>query len=395
MNKKTWFRGVKVLLALFYICNAIPGLCLTSEEVLVIANRRMEGSLDLAHYYMDRRLIPKSNLLSLSLSLNETMTREEFDNTLKKNVLESLDRLRPKNRIEAIVLVYGVPLKVAPPRPSWDDLERIRQLKKDKDVEKGKKNKEIGRLRNTNMRAAVDSELSLVQAGEYELDGWVKNPYFLGFAKDGNLLQKDQVILVSRLDGPDVETVYRIINDSLDVEKNGLQGKAYFDARWPPSKKQKLSGYKQYDQSIHKAAEAVKKRMPVVVNEQDGLFPEQSCPEAAIYCGWYSLAKYVDSFAWQKGAIGYHIASAECASLRETKRPLWCLKMLEKGVAATIGPVYEPYVQGFPLPELFFTHLVEGYMSLGESYLVSLPFLSWQTILIGDPLYQPFSPYSQ
>lgn len=65
--------------------------------------------------------------------------------------------------------------------------------------------------------------------------------------------------------------------------------------------------------------------------------------------------------------------------------------MLEKGVAATIGPVHEPYVQGFPLPELFFGHLVEGYMSLGEAYLISLPFLSWQTILIGDPLYRPFA----
>lgn len=56
--------------------------------------------------------------------------------------------------------------------------------------------------------------------------------------------------------------------------------------------------------------------------------------------------------------------------------------MLEKGVAATVGPVYEPYVQGFPLPELFFSRLAEGYMSLGESYLVSLPYLSWQIILI-------------
>jgi hypothetical protein len=66
--------------------------------------------------------------------------------------------------------------------------------------------------------------------------------------------------------------------------------------------------------------------------------------------------------------------------------------MLEKGVAATIGPVYEPYVQGFPVPHVFFGELLEGYMSLGESYLVSLPYLSWQMVLVGDPLYQPFSP---
>ena len=64
--------------------------------------------------------------------------------------------------------------------------------------------------------------------------------------------------------------------------------------------------------------------------------------------------------------------------------------MIEKGIAATIGPVAEPYVQGFPLPEIFFTLLTDGYYTLAESYLVALPFLSWKMVLIGDPLYRPF-----
>jgi uncharacterized protein (TIGR03790 family) len=130
--------------------------------------------------------------------------------------------------------------------------------------------------------------------------------------------------------------------------------------------------------------------MPVRLDEREGLFGPGECDQAALYCGWYSLGRYIDSFAWSKGAIGYHIASAECSTLKDTSRQLWCLKMLEKGVVATIGPVYEPYVQGFPLPDIFFGHLVEGYMSLGECYLISLPFLSWQMVLIGDPMYQPF-----
>ncbi|MCP4338963.1 MAG: hypothetical protein GY799_08755 [Desulfobulbaceae bacterium] len=45
------------------------------------------------------------------------------------------------------------------------------------------KKTEIDQLRNSNIRAAVDSELALVQAGAYELDGWVQNPYFLGLQK--------------------------------------------------------------------------------------------------------------------------------------------------------------------------------------------------------------------
>jgi uncharacterized protein (TIGR03790 family) len=390
VNKKICFRKVKIFIFLFIVSNPIPVFSLEPEEILVVANLKMEGSVALARYYMERRLIPESHFLPLSLTTDETMSREEYDDILKKKVFEAIIKIRPKNRIAAIVLVYGVPLKVTPPGPDSDDLGNLQQLRGNGALKDGLKLK-LDRLRKINMRAAVDSELALVLAGNYELDGWIQNPYFLGFQEETLPLNKDQVLLVTRLDGIDPATVYRIINDSLETEKEGLEGKAYFDARWPMGEKNDPSGYKRYDQSIHRAAAAVKKRMQVIVDEQEELFPENSCPEAALYCGWYSLAKYVDSFSWQKGAIGYHIASAECSTLRDKNRPIWCVQMLEKGVAATIGPVHEPYVQGFPLPEVFFGYLIEGYMSLGEAYLVSLPFLSWQTVLIGDPLYQPFA----
>ncbi len=381
-----------VLFWCFLVFSVAPAFGLQPEEILVVANRNMEGSVDLAQYYMDGRLIPRSNFLALSLSVKQTMSREEYDQILKKKVRTALRVLGAKNRIEAIVLLYGVPLKVAPPRPGWERAERLGRLKENAATRPPKQASVQEKDININMRAAVDSELALVRAGDYELDGWVKNPYFLGFKRADLLLGKDQVLLVSRLDGPDTATVRRIIDDTIQVEKTGLDGRAYFDARWPESDQKDLSGYKLYDQSIHRAAALVQGRMEVTVDAQENLFPPESCPETALYCGWYSLASYVDSFTWQKGAIGYHIASAECASLKKTTRPLWCLKMLEKGVAATVGPVYEPYVEGFPLPELFFGKLAEGYLSLGESYLVSLPFVSWQTILIGDPLYQPFAP---
>jgi len=122
------------------------------------------------------------------------------------------------------------------------------------------------------------------------------------------------------------------------------------------------------------------------------LFQPGDCPQAAFYCGWYSLGRYLDAFDWVRGAIGFHIASAECSILKEKGSQVWCKRMLEDGVAATIGPVYGPYVQAFPLPEIFFNALIDGYLSLGEAYLISLPFLSWQMVLIGDPLYKPFAP---
>ena len=46
--------------------------------------------------------------------------------------------------------------------------------------------------------------------------------------------------------------------------------------------------------------------------------------------------------------MGYHIASYECETLKKEGSTVWCKRMLEEGVAATLGPVAEPYVQAFP-----------------------------------------------
>ena len=150
--------------------------------------------------------------------------------------------------------------------------------------------------------------------------------------------------------------------------------------------------YAFYDRSIYLAAGLVAKNeiMTVVVNDKSELFKPGECPNAALYCGWYSLAKYVPAFSWQKGAVGYHIASAECSTLRSKNSQVWCKRMLEEGVAATIGPTSEPYVQAFPIPEIFFGLLVDGRLSLAECYALAKPFWSWQMVLIGDPLYRPF-----
>jgi uncharacterized protein (TIGR03790 family) len=400
---------IKVLIATTMAITAGVPLAhgLEPAEVLVVANSKVPESLEIAKHYMDKRKIPPSHLVVVPVTDHETMSREEYDQVLKKAVLDTLAGPLADTRIAAVVLVYGIPLKVDPPVSTRAEKEELlrnlslqanltRESTSDEAEGRHKKAelaKSIDRIMKTDQKAAVDSELALAKAGSYDLAGWVSNPYFLGFQGIPPAVRKDLVLLVSRLDGPDPATVYRVIADTLQTERLGLQGKAYFDARWSrPEEGVGTDGYTRYDLSLHRAAEAVARRFTTVVDDRKELFAANSCPEAALYCGWYSLGRYIDSFVWQKGAIGYHIASAECVTLRDKRGSGWCLKMLEHGVAATIGPVHEPYVQGFPLPELFFASLIAGHMSLGEAYLVSLPYLSWQMVLVGDPLYQPFAP---
>jgi uncharacterized protein (TIGR03790 family) len=228
------------------------------------------------------------------------------------------------------------------------------------------------------------------------LSGWIPNPFFAGYKAKDLARNREKVMIVSRVDGPTEDTVKRVIDESMETEKKGLTGKAYFDARWPRPSEEKNNktdvGYGFYDRSIHRAADLVKKsgRMPVVVNDREELFQPGECPDAALYCGWYSLAQYVDAFKWRPGSVGYHIASSECRTLKQIESQVWCKRMLEEGIAATLGPVGEPYVQAFPIPEMFFEFLLDGSWTLAECYALSQPFWSWQLVLIGDPLYRPF-----
>jgi len=78
----------KISYLLLCLCFCWAGSCfgLEPKEVLVVANKDMEGSVDLARYYMEKRGIPKSHFLSLSLTLKmkrkviETHMSKEIDN---------------------------------------------------------------------------------------------------------------------------------------------------------------------------------------------------------------------------------------------------------------------------------------------------------------------------
>ena len=391
-----------------------PSTCpaLEAGELLVVANRNAQGSIGLARYYMDKRGVPEENLLRIFVTDEETCSRADFDQLIARRVREKLKEYSLAKRPRCVVTVKGVPLRIKALPLNKEEQSEIAGLTDERERLNGqmrvisddagkkevsdalsaveKKIKAFQLAHNTG--ASVDSELMLVLAGKYPLAMWVPNPFFLGFKDEKLKLAKKDVTMVSRLDAPAPEMVQRMIDDAIAVEKVGLTGTAYFDARYVDPGDKPVSGYGLYDKSIYLAAKRIREKelMPLVLEDTGRLFQPGECPRAALYCGWYSLARYVDAFEWVPGAIGYHIASAECRTLRQGGSQVWCKRMLEDGVAVTIGPVGEPYVQAFPLPEVFFRVLTEGRLSVAESYLLSLPYLSWKMVLVGDPLYRPF-----
>jgi uncharacterized protein (TIGR03790 family) len=234
--------------------------------------------------------------------------------------------------------------------------------------------------------ASVDSELALLWWGDYDPLGQRANPLHWRAAGRFAGAKTPPALMTARIDGPSPADAKRIIADSLAAEKTGLAGTFYIDAggKYPP-----------YDAYLKRLVDIVRKgaggRMKVVLDESPRVFQPGTCPDAAVYVGWYSLAKYVPAFTWKKGAVGWHVASAEATRLRDARTKQWCAKMIQNGAAATAGPVNEPYLQAFPRPDEFFPLLLTGRWTLAECYWRTVPAASWRMTLIGDPLYSPFA----
>lgn len=245
--------------------------------------------------------------------------------------------------------------------------------------------------------ASFDSELALLHFEAYPVVRWQNSALQATF----DPLSRDllpRTLMVARLEAPTFDEAKGLIDSAIETEKQGLTGKVYIDARGIKADKVVAPGSDaDYDQSLRDLAQLLENHatLPVVLDNRDELFQKGACPDAALYCGWYSLGKYVDAFTWKRGAIGYHLASSEAVNLRNAGSQAWCNQMLEHGVAGTLGPTFEPYLQAFPRPLEFFSQLLTGKYTLGEVYARTNPFNSWVMVLVGDPLYNPFRNHPQ
>jgi hypothetical protein len=50
--------------------------------------------------------------------------------------------------------------------------------------------------------------------------------------------------------------------------------------------------------------------------------------------------------------------------------------------------VYEPFLSGCVRPDILFGAFLDG-RTLGEGFYLALPWISWQAVILGDPLCAP------
>ena len=406
---------MRSILSLVVVVVATPGFALEPKDVVVVANKNVPESRQVAEHYLAKRNVPKENLIELDLPKGEDISRADYEEKLAQPLRTAL--APRKEAVKVILTVYGVPLRVGRQLPTAEELaesdkltpeleaarKKAARLERDKadakEIDAARKLRDglqgrTDRLNHTESYACVDSELMCLWWGIYPLDRWVANPlHWRASEKYRN--GASLTLMTSRLDGPSAEIAMRLIDDAVAVEAKGLSGGAVIDARGIKFERKGGdlfgSGYGGYDESMRETAALLEANgFKVQLDDKGELLPAGTAKGVALYCGWYSLANFVDGCEFVPGAVAWHLASSEAVTLRDPKSKLWCPNLLKKGVAATLGPVGEPYTIGFPKPAEFFGFLATGEYTLVETYSRTVLNCSWMTVLVGDPLYSPY-----
>lgn len=358
----------------------VSSAAIPAESVAVLYNAALPESKRLAEIYREARNIPAENLIGLTMPVVADISREDYFKSILKPLRTEFDTRRwwkrrtqdggmvmpESNRIKVLVTMRGVPLRIQPmPKPE------------------GKTPPAPNPIAGHD-EASVDSELAMFGVDGVPVDGILQNKFY---QSEKSIMEASLpfLVLTARIDAPSFATCERMIHDAVEVEKTGLWGRAYVDIA------NKIPQGDQWMEAVVKANESV--GIPTVVDRFNDTLPKNyPMTDASLYYGWYDWnvsGPFLNSrFQFRKGAVAMHLHSFSAEQLTDSSKN-WCGALLEKGAAVTVGNVYEPYLHLTHDFGILHQRLLAGF-TWGEACWMAMPVTSWQGVVLGDPLYQPF-----
>jgi uncharacterized protein (TIGR03790 family) len=337
------------------------------RNVLVVVNRQSADSQKIGEYYVNRRAIPANHICRLSVTADEEISREIYTRDVEEPVAECLTSRKLVEQVLYIVTTLGVPLKIAG----------------------------AGNPQGTTA-AAVDSELATlylkIKGKTLSLSGPLTNPLF---GKTGAPFRHPDfpIYLVTRLAGYDYEDVVHMIDHALEAVD---RGKVVIDVRADEN----TPG----NQWLRAAAAQVPQDRLILDDSARVLYDQT---DVIAYASWGfndpDRHRRTLGFHWLPGAVMTEFVSTNGRTFRRPP-PEWtlgnwkdsskwfagspqdlCADEIHAGVTGASGHVYEPFLALTPRPEYLIPAYLEG-RTLAESYYLAIPAISWQNIVLGDPL---------
>jgi uncharacterized protein (TIGR03790 family) len=337
-------------------------------QVLLVVNDNDAASREIAAYYRPRRAVPVSQVCRIRASPQEEISWDEYVRDIERPIGDFLRKGGLTERVLYIVTTLGVPLKVtgAGSRMSAE-------------------------------QASVDSELTLLysklKGKQFDRRGALPNPFFM--RRDEPFTHaRFPLYLVTRLAAYDVATVKAMIDRSLAARN---RGKFVIDLNAPN------------DQSGNHWLRTAAMLLPAGRAElEESSRVAYDRTDVIGYAAWGSndgnRKRRLLGFKWLPGAIVTEFVSTNARTFRRPPET-WNIgggwsdreggwfnspqtlsaDYLEEGATGCSGHVYEPFLGYTPRPEYVLPAYYQG-RNLAESFYLGMPGLSWQNVVLGDPL---------
>jgi uncharacterized protein (TIGR03790 family) len=354
---------------LFLFVAAAASLAAQSgENVLLVVNRNDSASREIADYYRAHRAVPAKNVCEISTAANEEIQWAVYQEQIEKPIGDCLKKSALIEKVLYIVTTLGVPLKI-----------------------------DGNGTQQSTERASVDSELALLygklHGAHFVRSGMVGNPYFM---KRDEMFGHPRfpIYLVTRLAAWDVAEVKALIDRSLAATN---RGKFVVDL----APEEEASG----NDFLKTAAILLPAERTIFEETKKVLYLQ---PDIIGYASWGSndpnRKLRTLGFRWLPGAIATEFVSTNARTFKRPpdnwtygtnwgdKAHLWegspqglTGDLIHEGVTGASGNVYEPFLMGCVRPDYLLPAYYQGH-NLAESFYVAMPYLSWQGIVVGDPL---------
>jgi len=365
-------------------------------EVLVVVNDASPISVAIGRRYAETRRVPTENVVSLTIPLadpslrddrHETVSRETFEEQLRKPLERILVERSLTERIEILVTTKGVPLRISGHSGPMKTLLR------------------------DSTQASVDAELSLLFSNLIGSAGVISsvNPYFDSSQsfREFRRAHPDAPLryLVARLTGyPDenatADPVPRDVQALIDHAGPPRNGARPGRGRWlidadPSPDTAKRSGQialldpaagalhalgldVQFDQSdtFVSGVESIQGYASWGSNDPHS-------PPAPFF-GEIDGRLYPGRFAPRSLAVAFVSTDARSFAPPHYGQSL-VADLVRLGAAGATGHVFEPMLAGVPRPHILLPAYARGVRAV-EAYYRSLPYLGWTNVYIGDPL---------
>ena len=342
---------------------SVPESLRGPEGVLIVVNDMSDASRNVGENYRRLRMIPKQNVCHVNCPTTETISRDTYQRQIHDRVWRYLRENDLSQRISFVVTTKGMPLRIAALADS------IQPHRRD--------------------GASLDSELAMM-ARRFPARGPLSNPYLHRQEKFDST--RFGMYLVTRLDGPTVTSAINLARRAINVEANrsfGARGFARFDLNPVDGElADRMNAAILLNYRLLRRQSRLQGRIGLPEKTTLPIYRPGAGYNTFFYLGWGAKEYRSDVFSWVQGAVGVCLDARTAPSLRDTETS-WVAAAVDAGIGGTIGSVADPGPLDYLSVAELYRYLHEGY-TWAEAAYMCISHLSWQMVVIGDPLYTPF-----